>query len=132
MSHADSVPLPLPGSGRCEETCSLARLAATKCSVRTSRSTDDRTLTWPNAYADVAFDGTAWSSGGPPILVFDEQFVDSNVHSGLSIEAGHRQNLHALVIGEEGVALQKRVEELGAEIAALQVTVREKQTAISM
>lgn len=80
---------------------------------------------------DTAFDGTAWSKGGPDVVVFDEHFVDANVHSGLSIEPGHRQNLHVLVIGEEGVRFQKRVEELGVEIATLQATVREKQNAIT-
>ena len=80
---------------------------------------------------DAAFDGTAWSKGGPDLVVFDEHFVDANVHSGLSIEPGHRQNLHVLVIGEEGVRYQKRVEELGAEITTLQATVREKQNAIT-
>ena len=48
--------------------------------------------------SDVVFDGNAWSTDGPRVLVFDEYFVDANVHSGLNIEAGHRQNLHALTI----------------------------------
>lgn len=80
--------------------------------------------------SDVIFDGKAWSTNGPPVLVFDEHFVDANVHSGLSIEAGHRQNLHVLVIGEEGVRYQRRVEALGDEITRLQSTVREQQAAI--
>ena len=49
---------------------------------------------------DVVFDGSAWSTAGPPVLVFDEHFVDANVHSGLSIEAGHRQNLHVAFVTE--------------------------------
>lgn len=81
--------------------------------------------------SDIAFDGSDWNQDGPDIVVFDEHFVDANVHSGLSIEPGHRQNLHVLVIGEEGVRYQKRVEELGVEIATLQATVREKQNAIT-
>lgn len=80
---------------------------------------------------DVVFDGKAWSAAGPPVLVFDEHFVDANVYSGLSIEAGHRQNLHVLVIGEEGVKYQRRVEELGGEISKLQSTVREKEAAVT-
>ena len=79
---------------------------------------------------DVVFDGSTWSTAGPRVLVFDEHFVDANVHSGLNIEAGHRQNLHVLVIGEEGVRYQRRVEELGEEVAKLQSIVREKQAAI--
>jgi len=79
---------------------------------------------------EAVFDGNAWNTAGPPVLVFDEHFVDANVHSGLSIGPGHRQNLHVLVIGEEGVRYQRRVEELGEEIAKLQLTVRERQAAI--
>lgn len=79
---------------------------------------------------EAVFDGSAWNTGGPHVLVFDEHFVDANVHSGLSIEAGHRQNLHVLVIGEEGVRYQRRVEELGVEIATLQTTVKQQQAAI--
>jgi wobble nucleotide-excising tRNase len=46
-----------------------------------------------------------WSQQQPDIAVFDDRFVTDNVYSGMSVEAGHRQNLHELIIGAQGVAL---------------------------
>ena len=76
------------------------------------------------------FDGTGWTNPGPRVLVFDEHFVDANVCSGLEVEASHRQNLHELVIGEEGVRFLRRVQGLTDEVDQAQRGVREKQQAI--
>ena len=78
----------------------------------------------------LSFDGGSWTSKGPRIAVFDEHFVDANVHSGLSVSAGHRKGVHELVVGEEGVRLQRRVEELTQEISSLQTELRQKEHAI--
>jgi len=75
---------------------------------------------------DRAFDGTAWGGPGPTVLVFDDHFTAANVCSGLEVAAGHRQSLHELVVGEEGVRLQRRVEALTQEIADHQRVIREK------
>lgn len=78
----------------------------------------------------VSFDGACWTSTAPRIEVFDEHFVDTNVHSGLSVDAGHRKGVHELVVGEEGVRLQRRVEELTDQISSLQSELRQKERAI--
>ncbi len=41
----------------------------------------------------------------PEIAIFDDAFVAANVCSGVEIAAGHRQNLHELILGAQGVAL---------------------------
>ena len=56
---------------------------------------------------NVIFENGAWSRSIPEIAVFDDIFVDENVCSGLDIETVHRQNLHELVLGAQGVALSK-------------------------
>jgi wobble nucleotide-excising tRNase len=76
------------------------------------------------------FDGSKWSVSGPRIVVFDDHFVDANVHSGLSVGAEHRKGVHELVVGEEGVRFQKRVEELTVTISTLQNELRQKERAI--
>ncbi len=53
-----------------------------------------------------------WSKLESKIRVFDDQFVDDNVHSGLAVEAGHRKNLHTWIIGARGVELSRRLEHL--------------------
>ena len=73
-----------------------------------------------------SFDGAKWSGAGPKVLVFDDHFTAANVCSGLEVAAGHRQKLHELVVGEEGVRLQRTVEELTEEISEHQTVLRGK------
>lgn len=49
-----------------------------------------------------------------PIHVFDETFVDTNVHSGHSLDPEHRQHLHQFVLGEQAVQLQQAYEDAQA------------------
>ena len=76
---------------------------------------------------DRSFDGTKWNGAGPKVLVFDDHFTATNVCSGLEVAAGHRQRLHELVVGEEGVRLQRQVVELTNAIADHQSVLREKR-----
>lgn len=78
----------------------------------------------------VSFDGSVWTSPGPGIVVFDDHFVDSNVHSGLSVGADHRKGVHELAVGEKGVRLQRQVQQLTDGISTLQSELREKERAI--
>lgn len=47
----------------------------------------------------------AWSAPMPRIANFDDAFVAANVCSGVEIGTEHRQNLHELILGAQGVAL---------------------------
>lgn len=51
------------------------------------------------------FQNGAWSVPMPRIAIFDDAFVAANVCSGVEIGTGHRQNLHELILGAQGVAL---------------------------
>jgi hypothetical protein len=51
------------------------------------------------------FQHGAWSRPVPSVVVFDDAFVSKNVCSGQKVEADHRQNLHELILGVEGVLL---------------------------
>ena len=79
---------------------------------------------------EAVFNGSAWTAAGPEVLVFDGHFVDSNICSGLSVSPGHGQNLHELVIGEEGVRCNQLVQDLTQEIETHQSDVRKKERAI--
>ena len=76
------------------------------------------------AGSTVSFDGSCWSAAGPPIAIFDDHFVDGNVHSGLNVDAGHRKGVHELVVGEQGVRLLRQVEAITSEISSLQAELR--------
>lgn len=53
----------------------------------------------------IRFADCAWTQTCSDVLVFDDVFVDRNVYSGLDVEPEHRQNLHELILGEQGVTL---------------------------
>ncbi len=53
----------------------------------------------------LVFQNGSWASPLPRIAVFDDAFVAANVCSGIAIETAHKQNLHELILGAQGVAL---------------------------
>lgn len=59
----------------------------------------------PRVGAPLVFQNGAWTTTLPAIAVFDDHFVTQNVCSGIEIETAHRQNLHELILGAQGVAL---------------------------
>lgn len=68
----------------------------------------------------------AWSIANDNIVVFDDAFVAQNVCSGIEIDNDHCRNLHELIIGSQGVALNKtlqeqikKIEEHNAEVRKL-------------
>lgn len=55
--------------------------------------------------APAVFQNGVWNRTAPEIAVFDDTFVAQNVCSGIEVTTSNRQNLHELVIGAQGVAL---------------------------
>ena len=62
--------------------------------------------------SNVIFQNGAWNRTLPEIRVFDDIFVDENVYSGLDVESRHRQNLHELILGDQGVVLNRALQGL--------------------
>jgi wobble nucleotide-excising tRNase len=75
------------------------------------------------AGAPLVFQNGGWGAALPRIAVFDDAFVAANVCSGIAIEPAHRQRLHELILGAQGVALsaalQDQVDRIEAHIRAL-------------
>lgn len=63
------------------------------------------------------FQNGMWNRTLPNLRVFDDIFVNKNVHSGLDVEPQHRQNLHELILGDQGVALNLGLQNLMSRIA---------------
>ncbi len=76
------------------------------------------------------FENNAWNRTLPDLAVFDDVFIDENVHSGLVVQAHHRQNLHELILGAQAVALSRRLQALVAQIETHNTTLRAKERAI--
>lgn len=51
------------------------------------------------------FQNGAWTQPLPQVAIFDDAFVSANVCSGIELQTAHRQNLHELILGAQGVAL---------------------------
>jgi wobble nucleotide-excising tRNase len=76
------------------------------------------------------FDNGAWNRTLANVAIFDDAFVDENVYSGLTVAPEHRQNLHELVLGAQGVTLQRNLDHLVARIETHNVELRARQAAI--
>lgn len=74
----------------------------------------------------VEFKGGTWSKTYPEIEIFDEHFIDQNVCSGLSIEHEHKRNLYRVIVGEQGVLLTRKVEEIDVQIREVNALLKDK------
>ena len=84
----------------------------------------------PSTGVPVVFQNRVWSQPLADIAVFDDVFVAENVHAGLVIEAEQRQNLHELILGARGVALNRALQTHVDKIEEHNRTLRSKSDAI--
>ncbi len=56
------------------------------------------------------FQNNSWNRSVTQVAVFDDVFVDQNVCSGLAVASDHRQKLHELILGAQGVALNRELQ----------------------
>ena len=78
----------------------------------------------------VVYQNGAWAAPLPRVAVFDDAFVSANVCSGIEIESSHRQNLHELILGAQGVALNAELQRHVAAIEQHNRDLRAKEAAI--
>ncbi|WP_106754593.1 AAA family ATPase [Pannonibacter carbonis] len=76
------------------------------------------------------FKGGAWNANLPEIVVFDDTFVAQNVCSGIAIDTAHRQNLHELILGAQGVQLYGNLQQQIAVVEQHNRDLRQKADAI--
>lgn len=80
--------------------------------------------------AQHTFQNGGWSAPLSDLVVFDDAFVAENICSGIEIEAGHRQNLHELILGAQGVVLNAALQGHVAAIEEHNRQIRQKEAAI--
>ena len=97
---------------------------------RLSATHEPHVVIQPASGGTINFQQGAWTQTLPNLAVFDDVFIDQNVFSGLSVEAGHRQNLHELILGAQGVALGKSFQALVDQIEEHNKALRVKGDAI--
>lgn len=80
--------------------------------------------------APAVFNNGAWSRTSPDIVIYDDTFVAENVCSGIEVGATHRQNLHELIVGAQGIALTRALQ---AEVERIEIhnrEIRDRESAI--
>ncbi len=76
------------------------------------------------------FQNNAWNRTLSNMTVFDDMFVDENVCSGLDVQPEHRQHLHELILGVQGVTLNRELQRLVAQIEQHNTELRARANAI--
>jgi len=76
------------------------------------------------------FQNNAWSASLPDIAIFDDCFVSENVCSGIDVVTEHRQNLHELILGSQGVALNTALQLQVSRVEEHNRNLREREAAI--
>lgn len=69
--------------------------------------------------APLAFKNGTWTATLPNVEVFDARFIADNVYAGSAVEHEHKRQLHHFVMGAEGVALAKAVDDHDAAIRVI-------------
>lgn len=77
------------------------------------------------------FSNGAWDESDINLLVFDDNFVTDNIYSGIDVATEHRQKLHELIIGSEGIALNVDLQEIVDSIEVHNRMIREKALQIT-
>jgi wobble nucleotide-excising tRNase len=87
-------------------------------------------LDFDSGHPSAVFQNGGWNATLPNIKIFDDVFVDQNVSSGLEIGPEHRQSLHELILGAQGVTLNQRLQQLVARVEEHNIALRTKGGAI--
>jgi wobble nucleotide-excising tRNase len=76
------------------------------------------------------FQNGAWTQPLPQVVIFDDAFVSANVCSGIELQTAHRQNLHELILGAQGVALSVALQGHVTRVEEHNIRLRELADAI--
>jgi len=79
---------------------------------------------------DAMFQNGAWNRTLADVVIFDDVFVDENVYSGLVVGSDHRQNLHELILGSQGITLNQQLQAHIARIEQHNTEIRLRGNAI--
>jgi len=117
------------GRGKTTLSSIFQSLSKNNASLIADRKTIDGTLPPKITFQfdsghKVNFNNGSWSEQRPELLVFDADFIERNVHSGGTVNTGHRKNLLDFALGESAVIAKKEVEKATGEskIASDKVT----------
>lgn len=71
------------------------------------------------------FEESRWHNPFPKVHVYDDEFVNNNVSSGLELGSEHRKKLHEVILGSEGVDLDGVHQEAKLKIEEVNRNIRD-------
>ena len=77
------------------------------------------------------FSAGAWTGHKPTIAVYDQCFINDNVHSGDAVSLDHLKRQYGIVIGAAGVKLVRSIDDLTSQIADFDKAFRDAETAMN-
>lgn len=72
----------------------------------------------------VAFTNGSWNRHPPPLLIFDAEFVRTNVHAAEEVTRDNKRGLFQVIIGSTGVSLAQKIAELDTENSEVNTRLR--------
>jgi hypothetical protein len=88
-------------------------------------------LEWA-ALGTVEFNSESWNSSLGPIYIFDQDYVERNVHVAGSVTRDNKRQLLQIIIGQRGVGLARQISDADTEIKATVGRVAELERAIRL
>lgn len=87
-------------------------------------------LAWQDPPKELRFIASKWNEKRREVYVFDDVFVDRNVHSGLRVDSKQRQKLHEVILGDRGVSLAQNYTDSINRAKHFQMALKESANAI--
>jgi wobble nucleotide-excising tRNase len=116
------------GRGKSTFSCLLRSLPGDDCDEVCARQTLGAGV---RPHAEILIEGTkhtlsegSWDKTHSRIRVFDDDFVERNVCSGMRIEPKHRENLLEFALGGEAASLKAEIDDLARQISEQNETIR--------
>ena len=75
--------------------------------------------------------GGAWSAKAEDLHIFDQHFINANVHGGNEIAIDHRRNFYRVVVGPAGVALAEAIDALDLAATAKQTEITNEEEGVA-
>ncbi len=97
---------------------------------QTLGATDNSEIVLRFDSSNTTFSGRSWNQTWPDIAIFDSTFVYQNVFAGDFIDHSHKKNLYRVIVGEKGVKLAQRVDELDGKIREMNKEIRIKEARV--
>lgn len=80
--------------------------------------------------SNATFAHDRWDRTLPQLAIFDSTYVSDNVYAGETVATDQRRSLYRTIIGSEGVALARRMEELDGQIRSKNTEIREARAEV--